>query len=61
MPKEFEMCEHCGQWIATNINHYVVIEYDGKRVFAHYNPCMQRVVEKHPHAFIAEEHVNQRR
>ena len=61
MNNQHEICEHCGQWLDTSYNHYVVIEYDGKRVHAHYNPCMQRVIEQHPSAFIAEEHTNQRR
>lgn len=61
MTDPFKLCEHCGGWIATNTTHYVIIEYGDKRVYAHYNPCMQRIIEKHPHAFIAEEHVNRRR
>jgi len=54
-------CEHCGQWIALKTSHYVVIEYNGKKVHAHFNPCMQRVIEQHPNAFIAQEHTNHHR
>lgn len=62
MTAPFQLCAHCGQYIATNTSHFVVIETaDQQKHYLHYNPCMQRFIEDNPSAFIVQEHVNHHR
>jgi hypothetical protein len=61
MTAKHEMCQHCGQWLNTQLNHYVVVQIAGMKYYLHHNPCLTRHLEQHPSAQVVEEHVNQRR
>ena len=57
----YEKCEHCHQWLAPIINHYVVAKLDNRTIFLHKRPCEAHFLEDHPETVVQAEHVNQRR